>query len=247
MNILAKPCQNDTDAAIGILHERCTNALMNRTCYSGHHTEDSANVTLDLVADLMELRDGTNAGHTTRTRQYLRLLIDALGARPEAPKVISRWDTENVLAASRLHDVGKIAIADAILKKPGELTYGEFEQMKLHVPIGVAIIERMELITNKNTFLCQAKKITGTHHERWDGTGYPHGLRGNAIPLEGRLMAIADVYDALTSRRPYKPALCPEVAKAAILRGRSTHFDPFLVDLFEENFHLFALTTRSYT
>jgi putative two-component system response regulator len=133
-----------------------------------------------------------------------------------------------------LHDVGKIAISDAILNKPGKLTPEEFEIMKTHVTIGIRIIEKIEENTAEHAFLRHAKIFAATHHEKWDGSGYPLGLLGEDIPLQGRLMAIADVYDALISQRPYKPPLDAEEAKRIIIAGSGTHFDPFLVELFRK-------------
>jgi putative two-component system response regulator len=136
--------------------------------------------------------------------------------------------------SSQLHDVGKIAIRDSILQKPGRLTSEEFEEMKKHAMFGVKIIERIENGDTDSDFLKYAKIFAGTHHEKWDGTGYPFGLAGEKIPLLGRLMAIADVYDALTSQRPYKEPFSHEKAVAIIKEGKGSHFDPVLADLFFE-------------
>jgi putative two-component system response regulator len=150
------------------------------------------------------------------------------------------WDIELMLQSSQLHDVGKIAIADSILNKPGRLTPEEFEEIKRHSAIGVQIIERIEANTSESEFLKYAKVFAGTHQEKWDGTGYPMGLAGEDIPLQGRLMAIADVYDALVSDRPYKKAFTHEEAVRIILEGKGTHFDPVLVDVFEQVADQFA-------
>jgi putative two-component system response regulator len=131
-----------------------------------------------------------------------------------------------------LHDVGKIAITDLILNKPGKLTDEEFEIMKTHVTIGVDAIKKIIGNTKEHEFLRYALIIAGTHHEKWNGTGYPKGLKGTDIPLEGRLMAIVDVYDALISERPYKKAFTHEQANKIIEEGAGTHFDPILVEVF---------------
>jgi putative two-component system response regulator len=144
------------------------------------------------------------------------------------------WDIGLLLQSSQLHDVGKISIPDNILNKPGKLTPQEFEEIKNHALLGVGIIERIEASTSENDFLVYAKIFAGTHHEKWDGSGYPGGLAGENIPLPGRLMAIADVYDALTSDRPYKKAFCHEDAVSIIMEGKGTHFDPVLVGVFEQ-------------
>jgi putative two-component system response regulator len=139
-----------------------------------------------------------------------------------------------LLQSSQLHDVGKISISDRILNKPGKLTPEEFDDMKKHTTFGVKIIEKMEFVATESDFLKHAKIFAGTHHEKWDGTGYPYGIADEDIPLQGRLMAIADVYDALVSERPYKNAFSHDEAVKIILDGRGTHFDPVLVDVFEQ-------------
>jgi putative two-component system response regulator len=139
---------------------------------------------------------------------------------------------EFFLQSAPLHDMGKIAIADLVLNKPGKLTPEEYEVMKTHVLVGVDAIERIMQNTNEHAFLDHALLIAGTHHEKWDGTGYPMGLIGKKIPLEGRLMAIADVYDALVASRTYKKAFSHEEACKIIEESRGTHFDPVLIDVF---------------
>ncbi|MCL1812436.1 MAG: HD domain-containing protein, partial [Treponema sp.] len=145
---------------------------------------------------------------------------------------ISTWDMDFVLPSTQLHDVGKIAISDLILNKPGKLTGDEFEIMKTHVIAGVDAIEKIISVTQEHAFLKHALYIAGTHHEKWDGTGYPMKLKGKSIPLEGRLMAITDVYDALTSERPYKKPFNHEDACKIIIENAGTHFDPVLVEIF---------------
>ena len=190
------------------------------------------NSVIRIVADLVEFRDGATGGHTSRTEKYLQHLVDKLVERDVYNDEISAWDMEVLLTSSQLHDVGKIAIDDSILKKPAKLTDEEFTIMKTHTQIGVDAISKMEKQTADNNFFEYAKVIAGTHHEKWDGSGYPNGLRGADIPLVGRLMAIADVYDALVSERHYKEAFVPEKAAEIIENGRGTHFDPMLVDIF---------------
>jgi putative two-component system response regulator len=149
---------------------------------------------------------------------------------PEA----SKWDIELICQSSQLHDVGKIAISDSILKKPGMLTYEEFTAMQRHVAHGVGFIEHLEDGEAYSAFLHYAKTFVEFHHEKWDGTGYLRGISGEDIPLFGRLMAIVDVYDALTSERPYKKIFSHEEAVRIIRDGKGKHFDPMLVNLFEE-------------
>ena len=190
------------------------------------------NAVLATVADLVEFRDNLTGGHILRTQLYMKSLVEELIRRKIYNDEISTWDMAFFLPSVPLHDVGKIAITDLILNKPGPLTAEEFEIMKTHVTVGVDTLEKIMQNTVKHAFLRHTLYIAGTHHEKWDGTGYPVGLRGQDIPLEGRLMAIADVYDPLISERPYKKAFPPEKASKIILDGAGTHFDPVLVDVF---------------
>ena len=190
------------------------------------------NAVLSTVADLVEFRDKHTGGHISRTQRYLGALVDEMVRSGTYAEEISKWDMDFFLPSAQLHDVGKIAITDLILNKPGRLTPDEFEIMKTHVPVGVDAIEQIMSKTKEHAFLEHALLIAGTHHEKWDGSGYPVGLRGTNIPLEGRLMAIADVYDALISVRPYKEAFSHEKASKIIEEGAGSHFDPVLVDVY---------------
>jgi putative two-component system response regulator len=145
------------------------------------------------------------------------------------------WDIDLVMRSSRLHDVGKITIGEKLLLKPGKLTNEEFENMKKHTIFGEQIIDTIMAETAESDFLKYARIFAGTHQEKWDGTGYPNGLRGEEIPLQGRLMAIADVYDNLTSARPYKQAFTHDEAVRTIIEGSGTHFEPALVRIFEKS------------
>ncbi|GHT78339.1 response regulator [Actinomycetota bacterium] len=190
---------------------------------------------LRIVAEIVEYRDDVTGGHVSRTTGYFTLLMNKIIEKGLFADETNGWNTQLLAASTQLHDVGKVAIPDAILNKPGKLTEEEFSIMKNHVQLGVEMIERIEQETGtEEQFLNSAKIIAGTHHEKWDGSGYPMGLSGEFIPLEGRMMAIADVYDALIARRPYKDSMPPTKAKAIILEGRGTHFDPVLVDLFDD-------------
>ncbi|GHU30353.1 two-component system response regulator [Betaproteobacteria bacterium] len=202
------------------------------------------NAVLSTVADLVEFRDDATGGHVYRTQKYLKLLLDKLIEENIYIDEISKWDMDYLLPSAQLHDVGKIAISDLILNKPGKLTDEEFNIMKNHVTIGVAAIKRIEKNTEEHAFLRHARLIAGTHHEKWDGTGYASGLIGQDIPLEGRLMAIADVYDALISVRPYKKVFSTQEAMQIIEDGRGTHFDPVLVDVFSKVADRFAAVAR---
>jgi putative two-component system response regulator len=191
------------------------------------------NKILTAMAEMVEGRDGTTGNHIANTQIYLRGLMFAVIDAHIQPEESSEWDVGLLLQSSQLHDVGKIAIRDSVLKKPGKLTTEEFAEMKKHVLFGVGFIERLEDGEEDSRFLQYAKIFAAFHHEKWDGTGYPHGLSGRSIPLLGRMMAVVDVYDALTSERPYKKAFSHEEATEIIAEGRGTHFDPALVDLFE--------------
>ncbi|MDR2019459.1 MAG: HD domain-containing protein [Treponema sp.] len=146
--------------------------------------------------------------------------------------ILDTWDINLFLQSSKLHDVGKIAIRDSILLKPGPLTREEFEEMKKHTVFGETVIEKIQQNARESIFLTHARIMAGTHHEKWDGTGYPRGLAGSNIPLQGRLMAFVDVYDALISDRPYKKAFPPEEAVKIISDGCGTQFDPELKNVF---------------
>jgi len=195
---------------------------------------DLQNAVLATMADLVEFRDKLTGGHVIRTQRYLKALLDELILEGTYAEKVKKWDMDFFLASAQLHDVGKIAISDLILNKPGKLTPEEFEIMKSHVTVGVAAIEKIIRNTKEHTFLDHAALIAGNHHEKWDGTGYPKGLDGENIPLEGRLMAIADVYDALIAVRPYKKAFTHEEARKIIIEGAGAHFDPVLVEVFKK-------------
>ena len=190
------------------------------------------NAVLKTVAELVECRDNVTGGHIERTQSYLRLLVNLLLRYDVYIEELSGWDIELFIMSSQLHDVGKISVRDSILMKPGKLTEEEFEEMKKHAAFGGAIIERIEESTRENAFLQHAKILANSHHEKWDGTGYPTGAKGMNIPLQGRLMALVDVYDALTNDRPYKKAFPHDEAIEIIREGLGRHFDPKLGEIF---------------
>lgn len=193
---------------------------------------DLQNAVITTVAELVECRDDITGGHIERTQSYINILIGEMLRKRAYADIVSSWNLEFLIQSAQLHDVGKIAIKDSILQKPGKLTQEEFEAMKQHAIFGVKIIERIQKNTNENAFLKHAKIFAGTHHEKWDGSGYPYGLKGEEIPLQGRIMAVADVYDALISERPYKKAFTHEEAVNIIVEGKGAHFDPVMVDIF---------------
>jgi len=190
---------------------------------------------LKAVAELVECRDSITGGHIERTQYYLSKLIRLLKERNYYTEELSALDIPLLIMSSQLHDVGKISIRDSILLKPGKLNANEIKEMKKHAQYGVDIIKKIESSTTENEFLSYAQVFAGTHHERWDGAGYPNGLKGEDIPLPGRLMALVDVYDALTNDRPYKKAYTHEESVEVIKEGLGTQFDPVLCDIFVEN------------
>jgi putative two-component system response regulator len=204
------------------------------------------NAVLNTVADLVEFRDDVTGGHVVRTQKYLEILLDKLIEDNIYTKEVSAWDLQYLLPSAQLHDVGKIAISDLILNKPGKLTPDEFDVMKTHASIGADVIKKIEKNSEEYVFLRYARRIAGSHHEKWDGSGYPSGLSQEDIPLEGRLMAIADVYDALISARPYKKPITTDMAKQVIEGGSGTHFDPVLVAVFSSVSDKFAEVARDF-
>jgi putative two-component system response regulator len=184
------------------------------------------------MAELVECRDDITGGHIERTQKGIKILLEEIRKTGLYPEETKDWDVDLLLQSSQLHDVGKISIDDSILKKPGKLTDIEFNEMKKHASFGEQIIEKIETLAKESDFLNYAKIFAASHHERWDGAGYPRGLKGNEIPLLGRIMAIADVYDALTSVRPYKTAFAHEEAVRIITKASGTQFDPELVEIF---------------
>jgi len=192
------------------------------------------NALLSTMAELVEYRDEITGGHIERTQNYIKVLIDALKAHKIYENETAKLDENLILQSSQLHDVGKIAVRDSILFKPGKLEPEEFEEMKKHTTFGEKVILSLKEKTVDSDFLEYARIFAVTHHERWDGSGYPNGLKAEAIPFLGRVMAIADVYDALVASRPYKNAMPHEKAVSIIMEGKGNHFDPVLIDLFEQ-------------
>jgi putative two-component system response regulator len=187
-----------------------------------------------VFADIIENRDRETGGHIERTAVYIKSLIVAMMERGVYSDEMRDWDLDLVASSARLHDVGKIAISDFILNKPGALTREEFATMKTHAAEGERIIEQIITHTGEVDFLSNAKLFAGYHHEYWDGTGYPHGLKETEIPLQGRIMAVVDVYDALVSERPYKRAFTGKEAVSIIMADAGKRFDPRIVEVFFE-------------
>ena len=204
-------------------------------------------VTIESMASLAETRDPDTGGHIRRTQNYVRILAQHLAGHPGYKDVLDANAIDVLYKSAPLHDIGKVGVPDHILLKPGKLTNEEFEEMKKHAAYGRDAILMSEKRLGSNSFLRFAREIAYTHHEKWDGSGYPEGLKGADIPIAGRLMALADVYDALISPRTYKPPFSHEKAVSIILEGKGTHFDPAVVDAFialEDEFRQIAAEFR---
>ena len=202
-------------------------------------------VTILMLASLAETRDNETGNHIRRTQNYVRRMCEALRTHPRFAAFLDDQVIDLLYKSAPLHDIGKVGVPDRILLKPGRLTPEEFEVMKTHTTLGRDAIVRAEAQLGLQVdFLQFAKEIAYSHQEKWDGSGYPEGLKGDEIPISARLMALADVYDALISRRVYKPAMAHEQALEIIQAGRASHFDPDVVDAFmgcHEDFRQIAL------
>jgi putative two-component system response regulator len=187
---------------------------------------------VSVLANLVENRDNGTTGHIERTSAYIKILLEEMRKRGVYADEIENWDTEKIISSARMHDLGKISVTDIIVNKPGKLTDEEFEIMKTHAQEGERIIDEIIARTGEGEFLRNARLFAGCHHERWDGQGYPHRLKGEEIPLQGRIMAIVDVYDALVSERPYKKAIPPDDAVGIIMHNAGIHYDPHIASIF---------------
>jgi adenylate cyclase len=201
-----------------------------------HEKTISQHLMIQALLSLTEARDEETGRHSRRTQRYAQLLAAQMAASPMFRDYLTPQRVELLARLAPLHDIGKVGIPDRLLNKPGNLTEDEFEEMKRHPTRGRDVIARAERDVGAadDAILGMAKEIVYTHHERWDGTGYPQGLRGAQIPVAGRLMALVDVYDALVSKRVYRPALPQDEAIKIIEAGRGTQFDPAVVDAFLE-------------
>ena len=193
---------------------------------------ETSQMTIFALAKLAESRDPETGDHLERVRRYCGVLATKLQTSHKFREPIDDGFVQLIYQTSPLHDIGKVSIPDAILLKPGKLTSDEFEVMKTHTLRGAETLEAALQEFPNAEFLRMARNIALTHHEKYDGNGYPRGLAGEQIPLCGRIVALADVYDALTSKRVYKPAMSHQEARAVIVDDRGRHFDPAVVDVF---------------
>jgi len=212
-----------------------------------HELQAVHDVTILALASLAETRDNETGNHLRRTQNYVRALALRLREQPRFAAELDEQTIDLLYKSAPLHDIGKVGIPDQILLKPGRFEPHEFEVMKQHPRLGYrALIHAEEMLGAPLPFLRIAKEIALCHHEKWDGSGYPQGLRGEAIPLSARLMAIADVYDAVISRRVYKPEMPHDKAVAIIREGCGTHFDPAVVEAFLDLQEEFQDIARRY-
>jgi HD-GYP domain-containing protein (c-di-GMP phosphodiesterase class II) len=200
-------------------------------------SESTANMQDGLIitmADMVENRDSDTGAHIQKTAAYVKIIVEGLKNKGYYPEKITPKFMSDVVRSAPLHDVGKINIPDGILNKPGKLTDEEYEIMKTHTIAGKRIMENAISTVKGENYLKEARNMAAYHHERFDGKGYPEGLHGEVIPLSARIMAVADVFDALSSPRVYKPAFPLEKALGIIKEGSGTQFDPKCVEVFIE-------------
>lgn len=211
-----------------------------------HQLLQAQEATILAMASLAETRDNETGNHIRRTQAYVAALARALRDNPRFSALLTEQNIELLYKSAPLHDIGKVGVPDRILLKPGKLDPDEWEIMKLHTVYGRDAILAVEQHLGPNDFLTFAREIAYSHQEKWDGSGYPQGLKGDAIPVSARLMAVADVYDALISRRVYKPPFSHEEAVSIMKKGRGTHFDPDMLDAFLRIEHTFREIALQY-
>ncbi len=224
---LRVPVSSNDEFAIMATH---TNGMIKRIRERTRELNITRDVTIMTLASLAETRDNETGAHLLRTQRYIKTLAVKLRTHPRYAAYLDEEAIDLLYKSAPLHDIGKVGIPDAILLKPGKLTDEEFFIMKKHPLIGAEALRVAEEQLGESSFLRFAKEISLTHHEKWDGSGYPAQLCGDQIPLSGRLMAVADVYDALISKRVYKPAFSHDKAMQIIRQGSGTHFDPDIIE-----------------
>ena len=239
-------CQLEAKQARDWMHDR--NAVLEAEVARRMVENDlTQRVTIRALAHLAETRDPETGNHILRTQAYVKTLALELRQHPRFPALNSDRYIELLAMSAPLHDIGKVAIPDQVLLKPGQLTAQEWVLMKTHAKAGSDAIEQAERdVDAPLEFLRVSKEIAHWHHERWDGSGYPDGLAGDAIPMSARFMAVADVFDALISKRVYKAAYTLIEARDAIVQGRGRHFDPDVVDAFLASFEDFVAIADRY-
>jgi len=219
-------------------------AEVSRRMAETQHIQD---ISIHALARLAEIRDNETGNHLRRTQEYVRILAEALKDHPRFASALDAATITLIAKSAPLHDIGKVGIPDSILLKPGKLTPAEWEIMRTHSALGAEAIEHAEQDSDRPVaFLKHAKEIARSHHEKWNGKGYPEGLAGDAIPVSARIMALADVFDALISRRVYKEPMSYAAAREIIINDRGSHFDPDIVDAFIDRFDAFQAIAERY-
>jgi PAS domain S-box-containing protein len=217
----------------GVLRDRTEKKKMEMDLLESYRkVHEARSATILGLAKLAEYRDEGTGTHLERIREYARILAVQLGKDSKYADRIDQQYIDDIYQSSILHDIGKVGTPDALLLKPGELTEKEFDVIKRHTVMGGNALKAIESQIEGKSFLDMGKEIAYNHHEKWDGSGYPRGLKGGAIPLSARIIAVADVYDALTTKRFYKEAYSHEKAKEMISRLKGTHFEPEIVEAF---------------
>jgi HD-GYP domain-containing protein (c-di-GMP phosphodiesterase class II) len=219
--------------------------LLGKLTHSLQSTLASRQATVMGLAKLAEYRDNETGAHLLRMQQYASMLARQRLLTENSPQELTESFIGEINLSAILHDIGKVGIADAILLKPGKLTVAEFDQIKAHPVIGERVLQSLLEYAPECGFIQMGRDIAGGHHEKWDGSGYPRGLIGEDIPLSARIVALVDVYDALTSPRCYKRPFSHEEALSLINEGRGKHFDPELVDCFMQIHHEFEILSKA--
>lgn len=243
-------------AVVGRQHEKLlleikeTRRLNTELIESNKNVMDARSTTIFGLAKLAECRDEDTGAHLERIREFSKILAQELAKKTAFKGYITQTYVHDIYQSSILHDIGKVGIPDAVLLKPARLDNEEFETIKTHTLIGGDALTAADARVSGESFLTLGKEIAYYHHEKWDGTGYPKGLKGHKIPLSARIVALADVYDALTSERPYKKAFSHDQSKQMIESEKGRHFDPDLVDVFlvcEKEFDVIRMELRGHT
>ena len=223
-----------------------TNLMIHKLTERTIEVERTQDATILALSSLAETRDSETGSHILRTQNYIRILANYLKNKPKYKAILTDKTISLISKSAALHDIGKVGVSDAILLKKGKLTPLEWKEMQMHPQYGHHALQQAINALGANAFLLTAQEIAYTHHEKWDGTGYPQGLKGEEIPISSRLMAVADVYDALISHRIYKPPYHHDDAKQEILAGRGTHFDPEIVNAFLATEDEFKYIAKQY-
>jgi len=250
VDYILKPISSGVVAARVALHleletyKKHLEQLVEHKTFQLQRAQDSI---LDMLANITSFRDSDTGNHIKRTTLYTQLLAENMLnlSHPSCP--IDRNYADHIVKSAKLHDIGKVAVPDSILLKPAKLTVAEFQLIKMHTTYGARMIDdAIADLGDDSSFLHVAREIVISHHEWWNGTGYPNRLTGTAIPVAGRIMAIADVYDSLRSHRPYKGVISHEETLAIIKKETGTHFDTVLMELSADVFDMFEVIAEQY-